>query len=423
MFVLIGTIIAQNLPTNKHKGQYLMEHFPIVLAVCRTALKNPTDALKRHIKRLSKELEQQGDEEQASALKKLLLGVEQNGKLEPSRVILSRNVLSGEMMSPNIQAPVDRETGASLASVSLPSEDMNIAPPILNKSLQDAIDTLIEEWTHLEQLKEANIRPPLNCLVFGAPGTGKTKLAHVLAARLSLPLVTAKLDGLISSFLGTTARNIAALFEFANRYQCILLLDEFDAVAKIRDDPHEVGEIKRVVNSLLQCLDDRSSIGFTIAITNHEQLLDSAIWRRFDARIFVPKPDSLSRKKIINNYLSELSVSNIDRNFLAWLTDEYSGAEIESLCNALKRHIILKKQINFSIIDALKLNVQLSADHVNSSRRKMFLSDQEALARTLIDDNDIKFKQDELAVLFHKDQSTISRWLKRSKGFSEISHA
>lgn len=400
-----------------------MENFPIVLAVCRTALQNPTDVLKRHIKRLIKDLDKQGDSDQAVSLKKLLSGVEQSGKLEPSRVILSRQALKGEVMSPNIRTPVDKETGAPLASILFPSTELDIDAPILNQSLQDAINTLIEEWIHVERLQKAGIRPPLNCLVFGAPGTGKTKLAHVLASKLSLPLVVAKLDGLISSFLGTTARNIATLFEFTNRYQCILLLDEFDAVAKIRDDPHEVGEIKRVVNSLLQCLDDRSSIGFTIAITNHEQLLDSAIWRRFDARIFVPKPDAPSRRMIINNYLSGLSVSDVERNFLAWLTDEYSGAEIENLSNALKRHMVMNDKSDFSMLDALKLNVQLSADHVDSTRRKMFLSDQEILARTLANDNDFYFKQDELADLFHKDQSTISRWLKRSKSIPEVSHA
>lgn len=400
-----------------------MEHFSIVLAVCRTALVHPTDALKRHVKRLIKELEKQGDSEQASSLAKLLSGVEQSGKLEPSRVILSRKAVSGEIMSPNIQAPVDKETGAPLASVLLPSVGLEIDAPILNKSLQDAIDALIEEWIHVERLREANIRPPLNCLIFGAPGTGKTKLAHVLSSRLSLPLVTAKLDGLISSFLGTTARNIATLFEFANRYQCILLLDEFDAVAKIRDDPHEVGEIKRVVNSLLQCLDDRSSIGFTVAITNHEQLLDSAIWRRFDARIFVPKPDAPSRKGIINHYLSGLNISSVERNFLAWLTDEYSGSEIETLCNALKRHMVMKNQSDFNMLDALNLNIHLSADHVNSKRRKIFLSDQETLARTLASDDDFNFKQEELAEFFHKDQSTISRWLRRAKNVLEVDHA
>src|SRR5207247_10685382 len=104
--------------------------------------------------------------------------------------------------------------------------------------------------------------------------TGKTRLARWMAAQLELPILLARMDGLVSSFLGTTARNIGNLFGFANRYRCLLLLDEFDALAKLRDDPQEVGEIKRVVNALLQNLDARSDLGLTIGITNHPKLLD-----------------------------------------------------------------------------------------------------------------------------------------------------
>lgn len=392
-----------------------MENFPIVLAVCRTALQNPTDALKRHIDRLVVALERQGEAAQANSLAKLLSGVEQEGKIQPSKVVLSRQSLVGESMSPTILPPVDKETGSALAAILFPSVLRGASSPILNQSLQSAIDSLVNEWMHLDKLKQAGIRPPLNCLLFGAPGTGKTQLAHVVANSLELPLVTARLDGLISSFLGTTARNIANLFEFANRYKCILLLDEFDAVAKVRDDPHEVGEIKRVVNTLLQCLDERSSSGFTIAITNHEQLLDSAIWRRFDAKIFVPKPDAQTRKLIVQKYIDGIEVSNVERDFLAWITEGFSGAEIETLCNSLKRYSIMRPLDNFSVIDALKLNVHLSADHGNSARRNLFLSEQDELARVLADDDDFNFKQDELALFFNKDQSTISRWLKRNK--------
>lgn len=392
-----------------------MENFSIVLAVCRTAMQNPTDALKRHIERLSKALNKQGHQDYAAALTKLLNGVDPKGNIEPSRVVLSRQSLIGENMPTSINPPVDRETGASLATIILPSQLASISPPILNGSLQAAIDSLANEWAHLDKLKDAGIRPPLNCLIFGAPGTGKTKLAHVIASKLALPLVTARLDGLISSFLGTTARNIATLFEFANRYKCILLLDEFDAVAKIRDDPHEVGEIKRVVNTLLQCLDERSSSGFTISITNHEQLLDSAIWRRFDSRIFVPKPEAISRKSIVKKYVENTSLSNVDIEFLAWITEGYSGAEIETLCNALKRNYVMSGESHIDIMDALKVNVHLSADHTNSRRRKLFLSDQEDLAKVLAEDSDFYFKQEELAQLFNKDQSTISRWMKRTK--------
>ena len=120
-------------------------------------------------------------------------------------------------------------------------------------------------------------------------------LARYIADQLGLPCVEARLDGLMSSFLGTTARNIGALFDFANRYRCVLFLDEFDAVAKARDDAQEVGEIKRVVDTLLQSLDSRNGTGITLAATNHEHLLDSAVWRRFDSRIEIKAPDAEAR--------------------------------------------------------------------------------------------------------------------------------
>src|SRR6202167_4526051 len=140
--------------------------------------------------------------------------------------------------------------------------------------------------------------PGRACMLFGKPGTGKTKLGYWLAERLGLPLVIARLDGLMSSFLRTTARNIGSLFDFANRYRCVLLLDEFDSLAKLRDDPQEVGEIKRVVNALLQNLDGRREVGLTIGITNHPRLLDSAVWRRFEVQLEIPKPDFVIRTEI-----------------------------------------------------------------------------------------------------------------------------
>ncbi|WP_416193505.1 AAA family ATPase [Nitrobacter sp. TKz-YC01] len=135
-------------------------------------------------------------------------------------------------------------------------------------------------------------------MIYGAPGTGKTRLAYWIARKLDMPILLVKLDGLVSSFLGTTARNIGNLFTFANRYRCVLLLDEFDAIEKVRDDPQEVGEIKRVVNALLQNLDVRQNIGFTIGITNHSKLLDPAVWRRFEIQLEIPKPDFEVRKAI-----------------------------------------------------------------------------------------------------------------------------
>src|SRR5262249_18998967 len=155
-------------------------------------------------------------------------------------------------------------------------------------------------------------------LIFGAPGVGKTRLARYVARRLRLPCVEARLDGLISSFLGTTARNIGGLFDFANRYRCVLFLDEFDAIAKARDDAQEVGEIKRVVNTLLQCMDRRNGRGFTIAATNHDHLLDAAVWRRFEARIHISLPDAETRSRLLDQFVRPLRLQPTERKLLVW---------------------------------------------------------------------------------------------------------
>ena len=393
-----------------------MENFPIVLALARAALANPTAAVRQHLERLHEALKANGSPEQAQAISRLLVHDERSGQIEPSRIVLSRAALAGEAMTPSVRPPADRETAAALAEIAHANRLGSEVPLVLNDELQPAVTSLIEEWRHLDRLRALGVRPPLNCLLFGAPGTGKTHLAHYIAGQLGLPLVVARLDGIISSFLGTTARNIAALFEFANRYQCVLLLDEFDALAKIRDDPHEVGEIKRVVNTLLQCLDVRSDIGFTIAITNHEQLLDSAVWRRFDVRIQVPKPDFKARLAIVQRYTAPLVLTDVDRRLLAWLTHDRSGAQVQTLCNSVLRTAALNGSGEFNVADALRLNAQLSADFKDSPRQLAMVGDPESFAQLLAADPDTGFTQADLAKLLKKDQSTISRWLKRNVG-------
>ncbi|ELW9540404.1 ATP-binding protein [Acinetobacter baumannii] len=386
-----------------------MEHFSIVLALGRAALEHPNSAVMNHIKRLIKALEKSGELEQAETLRKL---TERNTKIvemQPSRITLSSSTLGGEVLTPSVKAPVDKETSAVLAEIVHPHENQHVKP-IFEQDLLYSIDNLLEEWQGVDKLKLNGIDPALSLMLFGEPGTGKTLLAHHVSKTLGYPLIIAKLDGLLSSFLGTTARNIANLFAFANRYKCILLLDEFDAIAKLRDDPNELGELKRVVNTLLQCLDERSKIGFTIAITNHENLLDPAIWRRFDIRVNVPKPSMIARETIISNHFKDtIKITDVQLEFLVWLTKGYSGSDIEKLANFLKRKAALLGN-KFEFFLSIKEYIRFSAKPSDMGQyREKLLDKPEELMIELSNDNELKMSQARLAQLFGKTQSTISR--------------
>jgi len=400
-----------------HKGGNsggLMEHFPIILALCRSAVEDGNPAVENHLQRLVKALEKSGEGDKASRLNKLLLKSSGYTQMTPARVEVASSALGGEALTPSVKAPVDKETSSALAQILFPDQ-LNDKTPVFQKGLSESMSSLLEEWQNTGKLREADIKPALSLMMFGAPGTGKTLLAHYIAKRLGYPLVVARLDGLVSSLLGTTAKNIANLFAFANRYKCILLLDEFDAVAKLRDDPNELGELKRVVNTLLQCLDSRSEIGFTIAITNHEALLDPAVWRRFDIRIEVPKPSWDVRVEITKSQLRNKSnVTDTQTKFLAWVTADYSGSDIEKLTDFIKRRqALLGKDYNF--LETVKNYIQLSARSSSSDKRSIALSSHEDLAYALANDEEAVIPQDKLAELFGKTQSTISRWLKKEK--------
>jgi len=374
-------------------------------------MQNGNPVLKTHIERLARALEKEESLEQVGALRKVLKAAEAAEEISPSRVVMARATVSGEILTPKVPAPVDKETGVPLAEIVLPGDDASECP-IFEEKLSRGVANLLEEWRHVDDLRASGVRPAWATMLFGAPGTGKTMLARHIAAELGLPLIIARLDGLISSFLGTTARNISSLFSFANRYKCVLLLDEFDAVAKLRDDPHELGEIKRVVNTLLQCIDGRAEIGFTIAITNHESLLDPAVWRRFDIRIEIPKPNAQTRLGILLSRFSEEPVSETELMLMAWITEGGSGSDIGKLVHFVRRQRAIRKA-DFNFLECMRGFVQMSAHAGAVHHRELVWESDEELARALASDKEIPFGQDQLAALFGCTQPTISRWLKK----------
>lgn len=395
-----------------------MDHFTIVQALCRSAMADASPALRKQVERLRDALVKDGEQKQAAALNSILTSADRTKELAPSRIERSRAPVSGEPLTRNTPVPVDRETAAALADIIFPA-DIEPTAPLFNATVSEAIETIIEEWAHFDALSEIGIRPSKTCLIYGAPGTGKTRLALWIAQQLNLPVVVVKLDGLVSSFLGTTARNIGNLFAFANRHRCVLLLDEFDAIAKVRDDPQEVGEIKRVVNALLQNLDMRRDLGFTIGITNHPKLLDPAVWRRFEVQLEIPKPDFEMRKAIATNFMPPIAAPDIHLRLIAWFTEGSTGAEIESLVRTYKKAMTVRDEDRRGLLDTLRQFATLNAARVQGERRALLFDDASNLFRAMRDDPVLGFSMADIGEIAGKDKSTVSRQLGRAAKSSE----
>lgn len=244
--------------------------------------------------------------------------------------------------------PVDRESRMDMVEVFIP--DDNYVSPILKRYVYEEIDEFIKSYNHREALQKTGIDFISSLLLYGPPGCGKTTVAKYLSYKTKLPLVTVRLDGLVSSLLGSTSKNIRKVFDYASKRDCILFLDEFDVVAKLRDDKHELGELKRVVNSLLQNMDSFSNNSMLIAATNHPNLLDSAVWRRFSNIIHLEKPNKEEIYELINLYTESVKM-NINNNakkldLLVSAFYNFSHADIKTIIqNSLKKMIINDEKI------------------------------------------------------------------------------
>ena len=161
---------------------------------------------------------------------------------------------------------------------------------ILKPSVRQTIQEMVEEQQRADLLRSYNLEPRHRILLTGPPGNGKTSLAEAIAESLVVPLFSVRYDALIGSFLGETALRMRQLFDYVRTRKCVLFFDEFDTVAKERGDTHETGEIKRVVSSLLLEIDHLPSYVVVVTATNHPELLDRAVWRRFQAKLELPKP-------------------------------------------------------------------------------------------------------------------------------------
>lgn len=268
---------------------------------------------------------------------------------------LKENSLRGADTSKPL--PVDTDSRFNLVKVENPVILLN--DPTFSDEGHRQLNQVLEERKVVDKLIDVGLSPCKTILFEGPPGVGKTMSSRWLAKELDLPLLILDLATVMSSFLGKTGNNIRAVLEYASSFPCVLLLDEFDAIAKRRDDDRELGELKRLVTVLLQALDDWPESSLLIAATNHSELLDPAIWRRFDLQIKFELPSNSMITNYLETYYPELnSISNL-------ISDEFAGKSFSDIDRAIKiakKESILK---NKSIFDCLPFLNSLNNSNIS----------------------------------------------------------
>lgn len=213
---------------------------------------------------------------------------------------------------------------------------------ILPDDVRQVCCELVEEHHRADLLRSYNLVPRNRVLLAGAPGNGKTSLAEGLAHALMVPLVVARYEGLIGSYLGETASRIKRLFDHVRTRQCVLFFDEFDTIGKERGDKQETGEIKRVVSSLLLQVDDLPPFVVVVTATNHPELLDRAVWRRFQLRLELPMPTTAQAEEYLRRAQERTGLSF--ETSLKGLADKLSGASFaeleEFVADVFRRHVL-----------------------------------------------------------------------------------
>lgn len=265
--------------------------------------------------------------------------------------------------------PKDREKDTLLVDVQSPSASFDDI--ILRSESRRAVDRVIAEFKHCEVLRTHGLVPKSKLLFVGPPGCGKTLCARIIANELGLPLLYTRFDAIVSSYLGETATNLRKVFDYAASGHWLVLFDEFDAIGKRRDDENEHGELKRVVNNFLQLLDGFSAPSLVVAATNHEQLLDPALWRRFDEIISFPRPSAQEIARLIPMKLKNFPASQMNLKSLANGMRGMSHADVERVCfDAVKSCIIGNQDRLDSLTFERALNQQKERLHIRNNAVK-----------------------------------------------------
>lgn len=273
--------------------------------------------------------------------RQLALGLAEAKDLEGARAVQAVLRRKGvPLQTSGYAEALPRDAGSRLPLIE--EGEWPTTPVMIGDDAGRTVTRFLKDAQNIELLTSKGVAARLGLLLYGAPGTGKSLLAGHIAAQLRRPFYIVRLDSLISSRLGETAKNVRGVFEFIPAREAVLFLDEMDAIAKVRDDRHELGELKRVVNTVIQGLDSLSDDIVVIGATNHPHLLDSAIWRRFPYKAELKVPDKDVRMSMWRHFLFKDSPEHEqDVTLLAQISQDLCGADIENVSLAVRRSSIL----------------------------------------------------------------------------------
>lgn len=260
--------------------------------------------------------------------------------------------------------PVDTDSRFQLLRVeqepALPNE------PIYSEKVRETLMRLVDERRNVKALFDAGLEPTRTVLFTGPPGVGKTLAAKWLAREMQRPLLILDLSAVMSSYLGRTGSNLRHVIDYAKSIDGVLLLDELDAIAKRRDDSGEIGELKRLVTVLLQQLDDWPSSGLLIAATNHAELLDPAIWRRFEELIKFELPGREAARAFLKSLLDRAAPKAEEWSaILSVVLAERSFSDIERMVNSARRSAALNgKNLGDHLSSLLTMDNRTKQDRI-----------------------------------------------------------